>query len=257
MVVAGCGGQSADTTANTQVTTVGQPEAAPGMSDMGAPGGMGAATGGMIGDPMGGMGAAPGGGGPSQPNLSAEEISAQRKAEAQQSIAEGDRLLKEGDHDSAINEYEMALIDDPDNESVKSKIARAKAVKAETKRRNVQKLVARGRTLFYRGEYMRAASVLEQAIQQDPLHREAVGYLVASGIALKNLQDYGWQQPGLGGVQQGGGQMGGGASGMGGMPDMPGGAMGMPGMSGMPGGAMPGLGGGSGGGMGGRRGGEG
>jgi hypothetical protein len=206
--------------------------------------------GGMMGTP-GGMGMT--GAAPAAPTVDPEVIAAQRKAEAAESKAEGDRLLRLGDYDSAIAEYELASVDDPDNAEIRRSIARAKSLKDAAKRRNVDKLVRQGRSLFYQGEYLRAASVLEQAVQQDPLHSEAIGYLVASGAALKNLQDHGWPQTGL---VNAGGQFGGQGGGMG-MSDMGGGAtpgMGggsgsMPGMGGpgMPGGgAMPGMGGGGG-----------
>jgi hypothetical protein len=140
-------------------------------------------------------------------------------------------------------------------------------MKAAAKRRDVSRLVSRGRSLFYQGDYVRAASVLEQAVQQDPTHPDAIAYLVASGVAVRNLQNHGWPQPGfsqVGGDQSG--VMAGGEGGMAGMPSMPGmggsggpsGGMGMPGMPGGGMGMPPGMGGGSGGGMGGgRRSGEG
>jgi len=211
-----------------------------------------------------GMGGAPGMDGqpspPAQPALDAKQISEQRKADAARSIQEGDRLLAGGDFDGAINEYEIALVDDPDNPSIKTKIERAKRIKAETKRREVSKLVARGKSLYYQGDYIYAASTFEQALQKDPTHPQALAYLVAAGVAIKNLQNHGWPQPGLGmPAEQGSGQAGGGVEGMSGMAG--GGAMGggmgvSGGMPGMPsgGGAMPGMGGGSGGGVSGGRG---
>lgn len=250
--IAGCGGQS-----DTSSTGAGT----------GGPGGMGGMTGGtggampgdvssMSGPPMtAGMPGAPDMGGapgmgtqptqPAQPAPDEKQISEQRKADAARSIQEGDRLLAEGDFDSAINEYEIALVDDPENPSIKTKIERAKKIKAETKRREVSRMIARGKSLYYQGDYVYAASTFEQALQQDPTHPQALAYLVAAGVAIKNLQNHGWPQPGLGmPTEQGGGQVGGGAEGMPSMAD--GGAMG--GGMGMSGGvpAMPGMGGGSG-----------
>ena len=260
VTIAGCGGQSDTPSTSSGTGGTGDAGGMAGGSGGAMPGDAGGMSspmpGGMMGDPNM-MGGAPGGMGgqpsqPAQPAPDEKQISEQRKAEAARSIQEGDRLLAQGDFDGAINEYEIALVDDPDNPSIRTKIERAKAIKAETKRRAVSKLVARGKSLYYQGEYVHAASTLEQALQQDPTHPQALAYLVASGVAIKNLQNHGWPQPGLGQTgDQGGGQVGGGAEGM---PGMAGGGMGpsggmglsggMPGMSGG-GGAVPGMGGGS------------
>ncbi len=265
VTIAGCGGQSDTSSTSSGTGGTGDAGGMTGGSGGAMPGDAGSMSppmpGGMMGDPnmmggaSGGMGGQPSQ--PAQPALDEKQISEQRKADAARSIQEGDRLLAEGNFDSAINEYEIALVDDPDNPSIRTKIERAKKIKAETKRREVSKLVARGKSLYYQGEYVYAASTLEQALQQDPTHPQALAYLVASGVAIKNLQNHGWPQPGLGmPADQAGGQAGGGAEGM---PDMAGGGamggamsggMGMSGMPGMAGGggAMPGMGGGSGGG---------
>lgn len=243
VALVGCGGQTDTSSTSGSGTglvgdggmTSGTGGAMPGDASMGGPPMMG-----MMGAPdMGGapgMSGAPGmGAQPTQPAPDEKQISEQRKADAARSIQEGDRLLAEGDFDGAINEYEIALVDDPENPSIKAKIARAKAIKAETRRREVAQLVTRGKRLFYQGEYVYAASTFEQALQKDPTHPQALAYLIAAGVAIKNLQNHGWPQPGLGmPMGQGDGQVGAGA-----MPGMMGsgsamsGGMGMPGRGGM------------------------